>query len=268
MPSINANFDWVDTPNPTERAFSITAKEGVHDMIPDFLNHVVLWADCPQWIKKAEAIPESLQGYTLVNAMKADYQKRTFIFGKTRTPEERSKPYHVEWELRPKDWPTVLYKLWFEEGQIPLSGTDGEGKFLSTKSLLERSKFRRAGVYPTWHKISRFLAERPFAKVQHLTPITDTIQYSFDGLNGGFPDCLHPDCRFPQVQGSSSRVVFGAGTPGVEIGGDIVAQFYPATNMTDWEKHVIEDSRYPVSGMYFRQLVEAYPPIDDRENLG
>ncbi len=267
MPSINSNFDWVDTPNPTERAFTITAKEGVSDMIPDFYNNVVLWSDCPQWIKKAEAIPESLQGYTLVNAAKADYQKRTFTFGKTRTPEERNRPYHVEWELRPKEWPTVLYKLWFEEGSIPKSGVDAKGGILTVPSLLERSKFRRAGVYPTWHRISRYLAERPFAKVQHIAPITDTIKYSFEGIDGGFPDCLHPDCRFPQIQ-NSTKVLFGAGTTGVEIGGDVVAQFYPATNMTDWEKHVIEDSRYPVGGMYFRQLVEAYPPIDDRENVG
>lgn len=267
MPSINCNFDWVDTPNPTERAFTITAKEGVSDMIPDFLNNVVLWSDCPAWIKNAETIPESLQGYTLVNAAKADYQKRVFTFGKTRTPEERARPYHVEWELRPKDWPTVLYKLWFEEGKIPISGTDSRGNIQSTPSLLERSKFRRGAVYPTWHKISRFLAERPFARTQHLTPITDTIKYAFDGINGIYADCLHPDCSFPQIQGSS-KVVFGAGTTSVEIGGDLVAQSYPATNMTDWEKHVIEDSRYPVTGMYFRQLVEAYPPIDDREILG
>lgn len=266
MPSINANFDWVDTPNPTERAFTITAKESVYDEIPDFYNNVVLWADCPQWIKKAESIPETLQGYTLVNAVKADYQKRTFTFGKTRTLQERMTPYHVEWELRPKDWPTVLYKLWFEEGQIPLSAVDSSGKIQSTKSLLERSKFRRGSVYPTWHKISRFLAERPFPKTQPLAPITDTINYSFEGISGSFPDCLHPDCTFPQIQGSTN-VVFGAGTASVEVGGDVIAQFYPATNMTDWEKHVIEDSRYPVSGMYFRQLVEAYPPIDDRESV-
>lgn len=267
MPSINSNFDWVDTPNPTERAFSITAKEGVSDMIPDFLNHVVLWSDCPEWIKRAEAIPESLQGYTLVHCMKADYQKRTFIFGKTRTAAERKIPFHVEWELRPKDWPTVLYKLWFEEGNLPITAVDADGKIQTAKRLHDRSKFRRGAVYPTWHKISRFLAERPFAKTNSPAPITDSINYSFDGISGGFPDCLHPDCRFPQVQ-SSGKVVFGAGTTGVEIGGDLVAQEYPATNMTDWEKHVIEDSRYQVTGMYFRQLVEAYPPIDDRENLG
>jgi hypothetical protein len=266
MPSLNTNFDWVDTPNPTERAFTITAKEGVSDMIPDFYNNVVLWADCPQWIKKAEAIPESLQGYTLVNAAKADYQKRTFTFGRTRTPEERMTPYHVEWELRPMGWPTVLYKLWFEEGNLPITAVDEDGKIITSKRLHQRAKVRRGAVYPTWHKISRFLAERPFPKTHSPAPIADSISYSFDGLSGSFPECLHPDCRFPQVQ-TSGKVVFGAGTQGVEIGGDLVAQEYPATNMTDWEKHVIEDSRYQVTGMYFRQLVQAYPPIDDRENL-
>ncbi len=267
MAIIDQNFDWVDTPNPAERCFSITAKEDALSEIPDFLNTVVLWSDCPQWIKRAEVVPPALQGYTLVHALKAGYQQRTFIFGRTRSVAERSTPFHVEWEKRPKDWPTVLYKLWFEEGNLPISAPDAEGELQFAKRLHKRSKYRQGAVYPTWHKISRFLAERPFAKTRSVTPITDSIEFSFDGIKGGFPDCLHPGCRFPQFQ-TSGKVVFGAGTPSVEVGGDIVAQEYPPTNMTDWEKHVVEDSRYQVSGMYFRQLVEAYPPVDDRENMG
>ncbi|OYW70496.1 MAG: hypothetical protein B7Z37_30580 [Verrucomicrobia bacterium 12-59-8] len=263
MAIIDQNFDWVDTPNPTERCFSITAKEDAGVEIPDFINHVVLWSDCPAWIKLAEVVPAALQGYTLVHAVKAGYQLRTFIFGRTRSLEERSAPYLVEWVKRPYAWPTVLQKLWFEEGNLALNAADGEGG----KRVHARSKSRRGAIYPTWHKISHFLSERPFAKTRSPVPITDSISYSFDGVSGSFPECLHPGCRFPQYQ-TSGKVVFGAGTPSVEIGGDIVAQEFPATNMTDWEKHATEDNRYQVSGMYYRQLVEAYPPLDDREILG
>jgi hypothetical protein len=267
MAIIDQNFDWVDTPNPAERCFSITAKEDANSEIPDFLNTVVLWSDCPQWIKRAETVPPALQGYTLVHALKAGYQQRTFIFGRTRTTAERGKPYLIEWVQRPKDWPTVLHKLWFEEGNLALNASDAGGNLQTAKRVHARSKYRPAAIYPTWHKISHFLAERPFVKTRSVTPITDSIDYSFDGINGNFRECLHPACRFPQFQ-TSGKVVFGAGTTTVEIGGDIVAQEYPATNMTDWEKHAVEDNRYQVSGMYYRQLVEAYPPIDDREILG
>jgi hypothetical protein len=264
MPLLDQNFDWVDTPNPAERCFSITAKEDAGCEIPDFLNTVVRWSDCPAWIKRAETVPPALQDYTLVHAVKAGYQQRTFIFGRTRSVEERNTPYQVEWVKRPKEWPTVLYKLWFEEGILPLSAAGEGGSVEYAKRLFERAKYRRGGVYPSWHKISHFLAERPFAKTHSIVPITDSIDYSYDGVQGSFPECLHPGCRFPQYQ-SSGKVVFGAGTPTVEIGGDLYVREYPATNMTDWEKHPIEDNRYQVSGMYYRQLVEAYPPIDDRE---
>lgn len=270
MPSLGANFDWVDTPNPTERAFAIVAKEGPSDGVPDFLAGPVLWRECPGWIRRAESIPEALRGHTLVHCEKAGYQKRRFIFGRTRTEEERATAFKTEWVKRPKDWPMVLMKLWFEEGNLPLTAVDASGAFQSAAQPHERSKFRRGGVYPTWHKIRHFLSERPFRRTNSIVPITDSISYSFDGLSGSFPDCLHPGCRFPQYQ-TSGRVVFGAGTVATEVGGDVVAQEFPPTNMTDWEKHVIEDTPMPVFGdrstMYYRRVVEVIPPVDDRENV-
>ncbi len=262
MPSINTNFDWVDTPNPAERAFSITAKEGPQDELPDFNAGVVYWSDCPKWIKSAEAVPLSLQGYTLVNAMKADYQKRSFIFGKTRTDLERNTPFQVSWVKRMQFWPTVLLKLWFEQGNLSLSSTPADGSVVHT-----RRKTRDGAMYPTWFKTSRFLSERPWPRSSNKspTPITDTIHWSFDGSAGSIPECLHPGCRFPRFQ-SSGKVLFGAGTPEVEIGGDAMAQEFPATPMTDWEVYPVEDTTQNIGGFWFRELVEAYPPIDDREH--
>lgn len=272
MPSIGANFDWVDTPNPVERAFAIVAQEGPGDGVPDFLNSVVRWSECPAWIKKAEAVPTAeLRDYTLVHCEKAGYQKRRFIFGRTRSEEERATAFKTEWVKRPHSWPLVLLKLWFEEGNLPLTAVASNGEIQSAARPHERSKYRRGGVYPTWFKIRHFLSERPFRKGHSITPITDSINYSFDGLSGNFQDCLHPGCRFPQYQ-TSGHVVFGAGTPTVEVGGDIVAQEFPPTNMTDWEKHVIEDTPTPVFGdrstMYYRRIVEVIPPVDDRESVG
>ncbi len=270
MPSLNANFDWVDTPNPTERAFAIVAQEGPADAVPDFLSAPVTWEDCPAWVRRAEAVPAALRGHTLVHCEKAGFQKRRFIFGRTRTEAERETAFKTEWVKRPHAWPLVLLKLWFEEGNLPLSALGGDGSIQTAARPHERSKYRRGGVYPTWFKVRHLLGERPYRKGRSITPITDSINYSFDGLTGSFQDCLHPGCRFPQYQ-TSGRVVFGAGTPGVEVGGDIVAQEFPPTNMTDWEKHVVEDTTMPVFGdrstMYYRRVVEAIPPIDDRENM-
>lgn len=267
MPSINSNFDWVDTPKPTERAFAITAKEGVSDVIPDFLNTTVLWSTCPKWIKSAETIPLSLQGYRLIHAAKSGYQKRTFYFGYVRTALERKTAFKTRWVKRMHSWPTVLLKLWFEEGRLPLSGVDSDGNISSAKRVHQRAKFRPGNMYPTWFKIRHFLSETPFPrKGSQSVPMTDSIQWSFDGNSGSFPECQHPGARFPAYQ-TSGNVIFGAGTPSVEIGSDLVAQEFPPTPMPDWGKYVVEDTRNEVMGtMEHRILVEAYPPIDDRES--
>jgi hypothetical protein len=262
MPSINTNFDWVDTPNPAERGFAIIAKEGPQDELPDFNTSAIYWSDCPQWIKAAETVPTALQGYTLLHSEKADYQKRRFVFGKTRTDLERNTPFQVSWVKRMQFWPTVLIKLWFEQGNLALTSKAADGNVVHV-----RSKSRDGALYPTWFKTSRFLSERPWPRSTHRspTPITDSISWSFDGSSGSFPECLHPSCRFPRFQ-SSGKVLYDTGTEATEIGGDLVAQEFPATPMTDWEVYPVEDTPQNISGYWFRELVEAYPPIDDREN--
>lgn len=267
MPSIDSNFDWVDTPNPQERGFMITAKEGPNDAIPSFIEQTIFWSDCPDWVKRAESIPPALQGYTLVNAYKSSYQKRSFVFAKTRTEAERNTPFRINWVKRPTFWPTVLLKLWFEKGNLPLSAQLADGTIQNAARTHVRSKSRDGKIYPTWFKISEYLSERPWPKraTRSPTPITDSIHWSFDGNEGGFPECLHPHVRFPMYQ-TSGQVVFGAGTVETSVGSDIVAQEFPATPMTDWERYIEEDTSTNVGGFYLRTVVEAYPPIDDRED--
>lgn len=264
MPA-TSTFDWIDTPKPTERAFKITAKEDPSDQIPDFINQRITWATCPGWIKKAETVPVSLQGYTLVHAAKAGFQTRNFFFAKTRTTAERRTPFETTWVTRPFPWPTVLLKLWAEEGVIPVSALAADGEIQSVGGTLFRDRHRPGGSYPTLFRIQHFLSERPFPKKRHLTPIPDSISWEWDGVRGSFPSCLHPGVVVTN-QYTTGNVVFGFGTPTKEIGGDLVSQEYPPTDMEDWESHVIEDTRNNVLGtLQHRIVVKAYPPIDDRE---
>lgn len=266
MPSLNANFDWVDTPNPAERGFSIIAKESPSDVLPDFLNQTVLWNNCPTWIKRAEPVPAALRGYTLVHCEKVGFQLRRFVFGKTRTDEERNTAFQEVWIKRPYEWPTVLIKLWFEKGSLPLASQRADGSIVDAARTHPRMKIRPGRMYPTWFRTRRFLSERPWPRrvSRSPTPITDSVSWSFDGCDGHLPEILHPGCRFPQYQ-TSGQTVFGAGTPEVEIGGDIVAQEFPPTPMIDWERYSVEDTAQSVGGFHLRELVEAYPPVDDRE---
>lgn len=262
----DSTFDWHDTPDPTQRIFSVVAKEPPTALtIPDLLNSTVTWATCPKWIKEAEKVPSSLQGWRLVHAQKAGFQQRMFFFAETRTPLQRRTHFDETWTKRPFGWPTVLLKLWAEEGRIPLSGVDTAGDIISEASLLTRTKYKPGGMYPTWFRIRHYLSEQRFPRSSsQRVPITDSIHWEFDGLRGGFPECLHPGVTVPN-DSTTGRVLFGFGTPSVEIGGDIISQKYPPTNMRDWESYVLEDDRRPVMGiMEHRIIVEAFPPTDFR----
>lgn len=267
--SAQSTFDYHDTPDPRERIFSVVAKEPpTAGEIPDFLNATVLWSDCPSWIKNAERVPASMHGWRLIHSQKAGFQQRRFFFGRVRTNAERRRAFKTRWVKRMHSWPTVLLNLWFEEGNLPLSAVDSSGNIASAKRVHPRMRYRPGNMYPTWFRIRHFLSDVPFGKKNMQSiPITDSIQWSFDGSNGSFPECLHPGATFPSYQ-TSGAVVFGAGTPQAGgIGSEIVAQEFPPTPLQDWQKYVIEDTRNEVMGtMEHRILVECFAPIDDREN--
>jgi hypothetical protein len=63
-------------------------------------------------------------------------------------------------------------------------------------------------------------------------------------------------------------VIPNAGTVDKGVGGVILEQEFPPTPMEDWEVYPVEDTRrevIPGGLMEHRILVEAIPPIDDRE---
>lgn len=266
------NFDWWDTPNPTERGFVITAGESDRECpIPDFLNNVVTFTTCAttaqyKWIAHAHQVIPELAGYRLVHAAKAGVLQRAFYFAYRRTAAERRTHFAESWEKRPFYWPTVLLKLWAEEGRIPLSAVDTNGDILNEASKLVRTRYKPGNNYPTWHRIRHYLSEKPFPRASsQRIPITDAIHWEFDGMRGGFPECLHPGVTIPN-DSTTGSVVPGFGTPSKEIGGDIVQQNYPPTNFKDWDRYTLEDTRRPVMGflMQHRIKVEVFPPFDPR----
>lgn len=264
----STNFDWFDTPTPTERGFVVTAGENDQDCdIPDFLNTVVLFSDCPSWITHGAQVIQALQGYRLIHAAKSGRLKRDFYFGRVRTDEERATKFHESWEKRPFSWPTVLLKLWAEEGRIPLQSVNAAGDIDQQASRLVRTRYKQGAMYPTWFRTRHFLSEKPFPRAsRQRVPITDSIHWEFDGMRGGFPECLHPGVTIPN-DATSAAVIWGFGTQSVEIGSDIIQQDYPATIMHDWDNYVLEDTRRKVVGllMEHRIVVDVFPPSDFRE---
>lgn len=270
------DFDFFDLPDPTQRGFVIVADEKVLDCpLPNWTGDTpLLYSDIAasaayKWIVHGCTVQTELQNYRLIHSAKAGKMQRSFYFAPTRTDEERETHFGKErWIKRMWSWPTVLLKLWFEKGLLPLTAVTADGDIATADRVHDRMKLRPGNQYPTWFRIRRFWSDEPFAKnEQQILPVTDSIAWSFDGSRGSLPEVLHSGCRFPSFQ-TSGEIIPGAGTINTDAVGELVAQEYPPTPMTDWEPYVLEDDRkevIPGGLLEERILVEAFPPIDDRE---
>jgi hypothetical protein len=271
------DFDFFDLPNPRERGFVIVAEEKPSDHpLPDWLDldapvlYSALEASADyKWITHGSTVAGDLRGYRLIHAAKAGKMKRAFYFCPSRRDEQREAAIGKErWIKRPFYWPTVLLKLQFEKGNLPLSAINAAGEIMDGARVHPQSRSRPGNQYPTWFRIRRFWSDEPFEKNDmHLLPTTDSISWAFDGSSGSFPECLHPGCHFPMIN-TSGEIIPNAGTIDTDEVADMDVREYPPTPMTDWEPYVLEDTRKEIieGGLAEeRILVEAFPPIDDRE---
>lgn len=284
MPTVN--FDFFDSPVPTERGFFIEVEESPKNCpLPDYdagfvyfttrpstLGASVSATACPDWITRGSKLDAPYASYRLIYHEKASGRMmRRFYFLAHRTDEQRATPVKKEkWELRQWPWPTVLLKLWAERGLLPSTVLGPDGNPVSTDTIHPRTRYRRGDTFPTWVKITEYLSDEPFPRSSRMrTPITDGIHWSIDGFSGSFPPCFHPGVKVPTINSPSKAVLFGFGTPEKGIGADLYGMEYPQTPMTDWEPYMIEDLRADIIPGGIAQKAtryEVYPPIDDREN--
>lgn len=268
MPSIQPPlFEWHDlpsTPYTGDRVFSIFVPECETDPTLEVpvigtrsTDPVTTWLTSPDWVKKRQSVKPELRDYVLRMHQKAG-QGRLFFYGRALSEAERITPYLVEDERRMQFWPTVLLKLWLE------GATDANGNV----TYQDHSKYRDGNTYPTVARISHYLSDVqwPKSRFSRIYPLTDSIRASYDTLNINFPECLHPDVRFPAINKDESRsILFGAGTVDTVVGNDFTNEFFPATPMTDWGKYEAEVVKNQTMGHYAYAITEFLPPIDDRE---
>lgn len=256
----NPSFDWIDTPNPTLRGFTITAKEDTSDTIPDFLNATVLWSDCPKWIKSAEAVPPSLQGYRLIHSAKAGFQMRQFVFAPTLTREAAQTPYRSYYETEPSMyWPKVLLSY-------------QRYKRVENDTYIIRPRYKDAYQGPTRVLIEEFYSPSPFE-----IPLYEPMQER--GLN----EEIGLSFSYPIPPGDGTVYWLSVGTfnldsclhgvisitvpldPAIEIGiitYTTASLSDDATNYTDWpDTLVIDDRQREVLGGWARRRVTALRPM-------
>lgn len=268
MPSIAPpKFEWHDlpcTPYNGNRVFAIYTEDTEYlqnNMVPNIGPDAtpITWLQSPDYVRAVETVKIELRSWILRMHQKAG-TGRLWFYSRELTEQERRTPYYVEHVRRQLFWPTVLIKQWFEAVK------DESGAITTVRP---HSKHRDGQTYPTTIEIRHYQADVPWkkARVTRAFPLTETVPYNLYGVEGSFPECLHPVMNYPATQGEPTReVLFGAGTTEVEVGGDFVNEHYDATPMQDWEKYPLEITKSDVLGQYDYTEVMAIPPIDDRES--
>lgn len=244
------NFDWFDTPDPTERGFVISAGEMDQDcVIPDFLGGTVLFSDCADWITREAKVISALQGYRLVHTAKAGQLRRNFYFTRVLSAEEIAAPFKSSYEVDPSFyWPPVLLHI----EQYPK--TDG------TYTLKPIYKESYSG--PT-----RMLVEEYFSPVAHSIAVPEIMRPL------GVDDVVRVNAPFDYVLGSLSlraclhgniNLSLPLNPPVVDGAVTYLNAFLhvPATNMTDWPATLVADDRQrEVLGGWLRRKVTAIKPL-------
>ena len=241
-----ATFQTIPTMDPSESAFVFTLDDNL--VLPSNLPVAgTKWSDWELGQRDRE-IDQEWKDYVFVDTMSASPGRRAFVFGKLKSAAQADVPFESYMDNEFYRWPTVVRKREvLSIVEVFSSSTlveNNENKFFTKPSAEVESLI----------KVERFQNAVPWeAKaMRHRKPITDDL--------GDFvKDCLHPDIKITApYRSSSNRAVFYFNN---QIGMRVDIH-YPATNFTDWAPFVLRDSQKQVNGMWVREKVTIYPPVN------
>jgi len=239
-----AAFQTIPTAAPAESAFVIT----IDDTVVNPTNIPATGSTFANWElgQKFRDDAELWADYVFVDAVNSAPGTRAFVFGKKKTAAQKLVPFETYHSAEMYSWPAVVEK-------IRNVSYEDDGSVYSTQDYAIKSAVSVESVT----KVEVFQDAEPWAHadLRHRRPIPDDLM-----LNGSDRPitCLHP----------TITIRIGAGLSGTNIGGFVKEDplrganlVKPATNFTDWAPFVIRDSQKKSSGLWVREKVTIYPPI-------
>lgn len=243
-----ATFQTIPTMDPSESAFVFT----IDDNLVKPSNLPIPGTKWKDWElgQKDREIDQEWQNYVFVDTTSAAAGRRAFVFGKLKTGAAADVPFETYYDNEFYRWPTVL-KSTFELVEV------SSYAFSSTSVSTYRSReffIKPSAEVESVIKIERFQNAEPWSadKMRHRKPITDDV-------GSLVKDCLHGDIRLKTKDNISSGYDKYLLNRNIGV---VVDLFYPATNFTDWAPFVLRDSQKQVNGMWVREKVTIYPPIN------
>jgi len=239
-----AAFQTIPTADPSESAFVIT----IDDTVVNPTNIPAAGSRFADWELGQKFRDDSLlwANYVLVDAVNSSPGTRAFVFGKKKTAAEKLIPFETYHDSELYNWPAVVERI------RNVSYEQGSSSVYSVPNYAIKSAVNFESVV----KIETFQDAEPWplADLQHRKPIPDELMLN----DSDRPiTCLHPKITVRIAANFSS-------TYGGFVKEDPMRKpdlTYPATNFTNWSPFVLRDGQKKSNGLYVRQKVTIFPPI-------
>jgi len=242
-----ATFQTIPTANPAESAFVLTVDDNL--ITPATLP--VVGTRYAQWTlgQRERTKDTEWDEYVFVDTVDAAPGRRAFVFGKSHGATTVDVPFETVWDTEFHRWPAVVVQQ-LKVLMVPYSQNGGYP--------LDRWFVKSAVEGNCLVKIEHFQNAVAWGQesLRHPVPITDDLDIS--GLT--VKDCLHGDIPINTTPAIADMEVNRGSVQ--RLGHTI-----PATNYTDWTPYVLRDTQKQSSGLWVREKVTVFPPINAKRKL-
>lgn len=257
---MSATFQTIPTANPAESAFVLTVDDNL--ITPATLP--ARYTTYANWLlgQRDRTVDTEWDDYVFVDTTDAAPGRRAFIFGKSQSAADIDTPFETYFDSEFHRWPTVVTQQL--KVLIFLQSNPGGINSVQNKYFIKSATEAHCVT-----KVEHFQNALPWevSKLRHPVPITDDIEVSpfFAGNNQEqqkINDCLHGEMRLFESTTLGGYTVRQTGASPGDPGYTI-----PATNFTDWAPYVLRDTQKQSRGMWVREKVTVFPPINAKRKM-
>jgi hypothetical protein len=263
----NDTHQTIPTPNPQERALLVRVREEVFSHDPDVLPATgTSYGEFPREMFGADYRRE-YEDYLYKGQLDNAGTYAVLAFAKDKTEAEKNEPFRRVWKKHGNHrWPPILKSLYLlEDYNFPRS-TNRVTRAGGSGVVIAPTYYDRVVYIPDTNEGTRFLVDEffaatPFVIPRYQTPVATGVQYSINGLQGSFPECLHDDIEIPST--TTASIAYQSGSAAA-AGGSLEGQFFPRTNFKNWRPYVVFDEQEEVPTGWSRMRIRVYPPMRPR----
>jgi len=252
-----ATFQTIPTANPAESAFVLTVDDNL--ITPATLPAVnTTYAD---WLlgQRERTMDTEWDNYVFVDTLDAAPGRRAFLFGKSHGADTINVPFETIWDTEEHQWPAVIVQ---QLKVLVFFMTTPSGNNLRSRFFVKSATSGSCMI-----KIERFQNAVPWteADLRHPVPITDDLDLSAGAEAGDIlriNNCLHGEIRMFETADTNGNAWRNTESPAGGLGFTI-----PATNFTDWTPYVKRDTQRQSNGLWVREKVTVFPPINAKRKM-